>query len=227
MLSLQASPNNWHISKVYQAPLMEVARAMRCTLVLHANVNATTCMIILAQLLREMRCWTKSLATLAVEHLFVGAVDRRWRGRYLRHCVLNGRSKRTRKFVTRHHSVLVRETRLQLALQSRLRASSINFDKKNNAVYVVKHSIEPQAVIAKATSNGAAWSERLPACAAAAGNLQLLIWLRSRGCPWKSREVVVLAARSGSVAMLQHLRSALCSHSWSQDRVEKMFEEAG
>jgi hypothetical protein len=141
--------------------------------------------------------------------------------------VLHGRSKRTHKFVTRHYSVLITGARLQLALQNGLRASSISFDKKNNAVYVVKHSIEPQAVIAKATSNGASWSVRLPACAAAAGNLPLLIWLRSRGCPWNRRQVVLLAARSGSVAMLQHLRSALCSHCWSQDRIEKMFEEVG
>jgi hypothetical protein len=161
------------------------------------------------------------------EHLYVGGVDRRWRGRYLRHCVLNGRTKRTHKFVTRHHCVLVTAARLQLALQSGLRARTINFDKKSTAIHVVKHCIEPQAVIAMARSNGAAWSVRLPACAAFVGNLPLLSWLRSHGCPWKKREVALLAARSGSVAVLQYLWTKLCAHCWSEDRVEKMFEAAG
>jgi hypothetical protein len=50
------------------------------------------------------------------EHLYVSAVSRRWKGRYLGHCVKNSTStlgsKTEGKFATRHRSVLMTESRL-------------------------------------------------------------------------------------------------------------------
>jgi hypothetical protein len=54
------------------------------------------------------------------DHLYVSCVNRRWGGRYLRHCKLNCTSSNDKKFVTRHRSALMSESRLQLALSSGL-----------------------------------------------------------------------------------------------------------
>ncbi|KXZ45253.1 hypothetical protein GPECTOR_56g349 [Gonium pectorale] len=56
---------------------------------------------------------------------------------------------------------------------------------------------------------GVALDGELFCCAAQSGSVELLAWLRERGCPWDSRAVTA-AARSGCVAALEWLAERGC-----------------
>ncbi|KXZ45255.1 hypothetical protein GPECTOR_56g351 [Gonium pectorale] len=56
---------------------------------------------------------------------------------------------------------------------------------------------------------GVMLDELLFCCAARSGSVELLAWLRERGCPWDSRAVTA-AARSGYVAALEWLAERGC-----------------
>jgi hypothetical protein len=139
------------------------------------------------------------------EHLFVGGVNRKWRGRYLRHCVLNSTSEYDKKFVTRHSSVLMTESRLKLAMSSCLSVEGRSFSKWCYTELVCVHSLEPQKVLTRLRLHGVPWHDWLCSCAALHGKLQLLQWLRSFVCPWDECRVLYSASRSGSIAMLEWL----------------------
>jgi hypothetical protein len=59
------------------------------------------------------------------DHLYIAGVSRRWRGRYLKHCIISGTSNYDKKFVTRHRSTLLSASRLQLALNSGLTIAEV------------------------------------------------------------------------------------------------------
>jgi hypothetical protein len=50
------------------------------------------------------------------EHLYVAGVSNEWRCRYMQHCVQNGRFRYNGKRATRYRSVLMTESRLELAV---------------------------------------------------------------------------------------------------------------
>jgi hypothetical protein len=54
------------------------------------------------------------------DHLYTGGVSRKWRGRYMQYCAQNSSSEFDVKLATRHRSVLITESRLQLALSNGL-----------------------------------------------------------------------------------------------------------
>jgi hypothetical protein len=64
-----------------------------------------------------------------VDHLYVGGVSRRWKGRYMQYCVQSTTSAHDKKLVTRQHSVLMSASRLQLAISSGCEVSKWTFEK--------------------------------------------------------------------------------------------------
>jgi hypothetical protein len=136
------------------------------------------------------------------EHLFVGGVNRKWRGRYLRYCVLTSTSEHDNKFVTRHRSVLMIENRLKLAMSSGLSVEGWS-SKWCYTELLCVHSLEPQKVLTRLRLHGVPWHDWLCSCAALHGKLQLLQWLRSFAGPWDECRVLYSASRSGSIAMLE------------------------
>jgi hypothetical protein len=161
------------------------------------------------------------------EHLYVSAVSRRWKGRYLRHCVKNKtstlRSKTEGNFVTRYSSVLMTESRLQPALSSGLTVKDWSFSKWRGAA--CRYSLEPEKVITLLRAMGVPWSEELCTLAAWSGKLALLQWLHSHSCPWVEWAVLMFTCVHGSVAQLEWLMTVTAP--WSFEVKNKMLRSAG
>jgi hypothetical protein len=139
------------------------------------------------------------------DHFYIAGVSRRWRGRYLRHCVLRSNHELDKKLVTRHRSVLMSESRLQLALANGLSVVGWVLNTQPNAEMICKHSLEPVQVMALLRVHGVPWNEKLCIGAAYFNRLQLLQWLHSSSCPWDGYDVLYAAGRGGSVAMFEWL----------------------
>jgi hypothetical protein len=75
------------------------------------------------------------------DHLYVGGVSKRWRGRYLQYCVQNGTAVHSKKLVTRHRSVLKTKRGLQLALASGLSVQGWVMSTQPFAEMTCKHSL--------------------------------------------------------------------------------------
>jgi hypothetical protein len=159
------------------------------------------------------------------EHLYIAAVSRRWRGRYLQHCVQNSTTKYTKKLVTRHRSVIVTESRLQLALNCGLTVKDWPMHKLTYPDAICQHSIEPQQVITLLRIQGVPWDAMLCNNAALHAKLPLLQWLRSSACPWVELNVLCNAGRGGSVAMLEWLLTV--TSKWKASTKLLMIDYAG
>jgi hypothetical protein len=129
------------------------------------------------------------------EWLFVGAVCRRWRGRYLSMCYKARADKAEHAFQTSHSSTFTTAARFLLALDNGLEMpdedeASDSFDD------LPKLSQQPIEVLTLARVHGAAWHEGLCEDAAFYGNLELLQWLHKSGCPWDVLNVATNAVRT-------------------------------
>jgi hypothetical protein len=135
------------------------------------------------------------------DHLYVGGVSRRWRGRYMQYCAEVSSSKRVKKLLTGQRNVLISASRLQLALSSGLAVAGWTFDPWScDAELECTRSLEPQQV------------------------LTLLQWLHSSSCPWGENSVLMNASRGGSVAMLEWLQTVTAP--WSADSKTRMLTRA-
>jgi hypothetical protein len=159
------------------------------------------------------------------DHLYIGGVNRRWRGRYLQYCARNSTSKCNRKLVTRQRSVLLSASRLQLAISNGLAVEGWTFEGWSHAELVCKHSLEPQQVMALLRLHGVPWSATLCEVAASLSKLSLLQWLRASSCPWQESYVLGQACMRGGVAMLEWIRTVVPP--WSAARKRKMLNGAG
>jgi hypothetical protein len=159
------------------------------------------------------------------EHLYVAAVNRRWRGRYLQHCVQNGTTKYIKKLVTRHRSVLVTASRLQLVLNCGLAVKEWPMDESTYPNAICIHSTEPQQVFALLRMQGVPLVSNLCTRAAMNAKLPLLQWLRKSSCPWSEITVLYAAARGGSVAMLEWLLTV--TSKWTSSVKQQMLNHAG
>jgi hypothetical protein len=75
------------------------------------------------------------------DHLYVGGVSRRWRGRYLRHCIISTTEERDKKFVTRSRNVLISASRLQVALNCGLSVADWTFAAMSRAELLCERSV--------------------------------------------------------------------------------------
>jgi hypothetical protein len=159
------------------------------------------------------------------DHLYIGGVSRRWRGRYMRHCVQTSASKFSGKLVTRHRNVLMTESRLQLALSSGLTVADWNLNKQQYALQICQYSLEPEKVITLLREHGVPWSTELCNGAVYFNKLALLQWLHSHSCAWDEGYVLQHASMGGSVAMLEWL-SAVTSP-WTTGTMVRLLHCAG
>jgi hypothetical protein len=137
------------------------------------------------------------------DHLYVGGVSRRWRGRYMQYCAQNCSSDYDKKLVTKQRNVLMSASRLQLALISGLAVANWTFQKWSRAELVCQYSLEPQQVMTLLRVHGVRWSSTLCDVAAKQSKLALLQWLHTSSCPLEVPNVLMTASRGGSVAMLE------------------------
>eukprot|EP00953_Heterococcus_sp_UTEX-ZZ885_P018391 10270-Heterococcus_DN1.PRE.1 len=110
------------------------------------------------------------------EWLYVGAVCRRWRGRYLSMCYAGCADNEGHAFQTSHRSAFATAARFSIALDNGLKMpdedeASDFFDD------LPKLSQQPIDVLTLARVHGAAWHEDLCRDAALFGDLKLLQWL--------------------------------------------------
>jgi hypothetical protein len=163
------------------------------------------------------------------DHLYTGGVSRRWRSLYMQYCAQTNSAEVDKKLVTRHRSVLMTESRLQLALSSGLSVEGWTFDKQSHAELICLYSVEPEKVLALLRVHGVPWSTLLCEGAAYYNKLTLLQWLLAHSCPWDIDNVLHRASARGYVAMLDwlftvtapwsiHLNQALLSIAASLDR---------
>jgi hypothetical protein len=117
------------------------------------------------------------------DHIYVGGVSRRWRGRYLRHCIISTTGERNKKFVTRSCNVLISASRLQLALNCGLSVADWSFAEMSRAALLCEHSIEPEQVLSLLKCRGVQWHSNLCYAAAYNNRLTLLQWLHEYARP--------------------------------------------
>jgi hypothetical protein len=149
------------------------------------------------------------------DYLYTGGVCRRWRGRYIQYCAQNSASEFDAKLVTRHRSVLMTESRLQLALISGLLLEGYTFDSWTRADLICGQSLEPTEVLTLLRLHGVPWSTLLCDGAAYCNKLALLQWLHTHSCPWDTWELLNAASAGGSIAMLEWLVTV--TPPWSAD----------
>jgi hypothetical protein len=159
------------------------------------------------------------------DHLYVSGISRRWRGRYIQYCVRNSTSELDGKLMTRQGSVLMTESRLQLALSSGLTVKDWTFDKRSRAALICCYSLEPEEVLTLLRAHGVPWCPLLCEAAAHYSKLPLLRWLHANSCPWDEDFLLVGASMGGSVALLEWLMTAISS--WSRIIKTHMLIVAG
>jgi hypothetical protein len=162
------------------------------------------------------------------DYLNVAGVDRRWRGRYFRYCVLYGKSKQNKKykkFVTRHRSTIMSESRLQHAKRSGFCITKLDLTQDEDAEMICKLSLEPKQVVTVLRVHGVPWDDVICSSAALYRKLDMLQWLHSHDCQWDECAVLVNASRGGSVAMLQWLTSVI-KEPWSPTTLTTMLSAA-
>eukprot|EP00953_Heterococcus_sp_UTEX-ZZ885_P003353 2338-Heterococcus_DN1.PRE.8 len=159
------------------------------------------------------------------DHLYVAAVSRRWRGRYMQYCAQSKSSGQDKKFVTRHRSTIITESRL---LHAKFNGFCIKerFDltEEDYARLICKHSVEPEQVITVLRVHGVPWGDAICSAAAYCNRLSLLKWLHCNDCEWDELDVLKEASSSGSVPMLQWLVSV--TKPWSQSTKTAMLDIA-
>jgi hypothetical protein len=150
------------------------------------------------------------------EYFYVAGVCRRWRGRYITLCY-NAAAENleevdndelSSKLRTSVASAVITADRLQMAFNDTLAVAQLyrgSFGRK-----VARYSLEPVVVFALAKQHDLRWDDQYCSCAAAENRLDLLQWLRSRGCPWDVDGMLAVMSRYGKLnrrAMLEWLQS--------------------
>jgi hypothetical protein len=110
------------------------------------------------------------------DHLYIGGVSRRRRGRYIQYCARDSSAEINGKLVTRHCNVLITESRLRLALSSGLIVQGWTFDKQTYAQAICEYSLELEKVMTLLRVHGAPWSTEMCNGAAFCNKLALLQW---------------------------------------------------
>jgi hypothetical protein len=116
------------------------------------------------------------------------------------------------------------ESRLRLALESKLTIAALEASN-DFARNITQLSLQPISVFSLAKLHDLQWHEHFTRAAAAAGDLPLLKWLRSCGCPWQLDDVVSKAAAKGSVAILQWIKQV--TPAWPEQTLALALRRAG
>jgi hypothetical protein len=155
------------------------------------------------------------------DHLYVGGVSRRWRGRYLQHCGHSTIAAQDRKCLTRYRSSIMSESRLQYAKLKGFDVTELDVTQHRCAELIRKYSLEPEQVITVLRGQGVPWDNVICRNAAFFGRLGLLQLLHSSNCQCTEFVVLLNASNSGSVPMLQWL--ATVTNPWSLETTSKLI----
>jgi hypothetical protein len=159
------------------------------------------------------------------DHAYTAGVSRRWRARYMQYCAQDSSAKHDKKCVTRHRSVLMTESRLQLAKAYGLDIAAFDLHNARCTDTLCQHSLEPQQVITVLRVHGVQWGNTLCCSAAFYDRLSLLQWLRSCSCLWQELNVLKCASLRSSVLLLAWL--ATVTAPWSDSQKLTMLDLAG
>jgi hypothetical protein len=158
------------------------------------------------------------------DHLYVGGVSRRWRGRYMQYCAQASTCAQDIKCVTRYRSTIVSESRLLHAKANEFRLVDLDITQGRHAKLICQHSLEPERVITVLRLHNVAWNNVICREAAYHSKLSLLQWLHHNDCDSHEVNVLVNASRGGSVSMLEWL--AAVSKPWSKSTKQEMLTDA-
>jgi hypothetical protein len=158
------------------------------------------------------------------DHLYTGGVSRRWRGRYLQHCAQAGNSAQEKKCVIRHRSTIISESRLRHAHSCGFDVACVVTTQDKYANLLCAHSLEPERVATVVRLHGGPWDNVICRKAACLGQLRMLQCLHSNGCQWDELNVLLNASRSGSVPMLEWLKTV--TKPWSESCRAAMLNDA-
>jgi hypothetical protein len=158
-------------------------------------------------------------------HLYC-SINRRWRGRYVRHCALDS-SAGDKKLVTSDAAAFMTERRLQLTIDCGFSISTYKISDWKRGLLISKDSLEPQQVMALCRKHGVQWSEHLTHMALRAGNLRFLQWLHSKGCRWLEHAMLANASQGGCVDMFVYLQRTLRAATWDDKSKSLMLSYSG
>jgi hypothetical protein len=149
------------------------------------------------------------------EHLYIGLISRRYRGRYMQLCKAAEKkrapgpklSRDTKLLRTSCAAAMQSAARLQLAFDAGL--TDLHFAQKQPfhgyIQWLTTTCIDPIAALAIARVYGVPWTADITTCAAAAAKLELLQWCVTSRCPLDADAALTAAAKGGDVLTVEWL----------------------
>jgi hypothetical protein len=172
------------------------------------------------------------------EHLYIGLINRRYRGRYMQLCKAAEKkrapgprlSRDTKLLRTSCAAAMQSAARLQLAFDAGL--TDLHFAQKQifqgYIQWLTNTCIDPIAALAVARVYGVPWTADITTGAAAAAKLELLQWCVTSRCPLDAQAALVAAAKGGDVLTVEWLVQQLadlvdCSELYDDMLVSALF----
>jgi hypothetical protein len=174
------------------------------------------------------------------DYFYVAGVCRRWRGRYITHCYKAADEKlkaeateeeeedqnnqHSSKLRTGVASAVITADRLQMAFNDKLTVAQLRPQLFGHSV--AQLSLEPITVFALAKQYDLSWDVEHCLWAVLEDRLDLVQWLRSRGCPWNIDHIFtrISSLRRVDVDMLKWLRTK--TGAWAADRKASLLRAA-
>jgi hypothetical protein len=150
------------------------------------------------------------------EHLYMGSISRRYRGRYMQLCSAADKQQprvpgRKALLATSCAAAMQSAARLQLAFDAGL--SDLEFAETqpfgDYIYWLTSACADPIAALAIARIYGVPWTADITTNAAAAGKLELLQWCVKSRCPLNAEAALTAAAEQGDVPTVQWLLQQL------------------
>jgi hypothetical protein len=138
------------------------------------------------------------------DYIYAAGVSRQWRVRYLKLCYSKASREHKRdKLRTSFRNAAVTAVRLQVAFDSGLTVADLQLQNGASAFALVRHSLEPIAVLTLARVYGLQWTAVYTRSAAARNDTRLVQWLLRCGCPYEAAILCDWAQQHGNLDMLK------------------------
>ena len=168
------------------------------------------------------------------EHIFTAGVSKIWRQSYMTYAAEKGtREDEQYEPVTHWRAAILSPNRLQWGFDSGLRTHFFDLDRADgkSLLYetVRKHSSDPIGVLTICKLRDMSWEPHFVIDAAYDGNLALVRWLISSGCPAELRYACCRAilGRSRETLQIVQFLSSRCAEPWSQGDADLLLRIAG
>jgi hypothetical protein len=141
------------------------------------------------------------------DYIYAAGVSRHWRVRYLKLCYSKAaradKADTISKLRTSFRNAAMTAVRLQVAFHSGLNVADLQLKPGASASALVRHSLEPIAVLTSARVYGLQWTADYTRSAASRNDTQLVQWLLQCGCPYDAAIVCDWAQQHGNLDMLK------------------------